>query len=106
MGSVAPRKARQRLPTGWTEELVRKVIDYYDNQSDDEAAAEIEAALKSPKMTMIQVPSVLLPAVRKLIARNMALRADALRAIGSPRTSRKPTGRTATVGKRPPRKRR
>jgi hypothetical protein len=32
---------KTRLPKGWTEADVRDVIDYYDNQTDDEAALEM-----------------------------------------------------------------
>jgi hypothetical protein len=31
-------------PKGWNRQRVQKVIDYYDDQSDDEAIAEAEAA--------------------------------------------------------------
>ena len=37
---------KQKLPEGWTEERVKKVVDYYESQSDDEAIAEDEAALE------------------------------------------------------------
>lgn len=34
-----------RFPTGWDDARVREVIGHYENQTDEEAAAEHEAAL-------------------------------------------------------------
>jgi hypothetical protein len=36
------RTKKQRMPKGWTEERIRKLAEYYDNQTDEEAIAEIE----------------------------------------------------------------
>ena len=33
------------FPPGWDERRVRRVLDYYENQPDDEATAEATAAL-------------------------------------------------------------
>ena len=63
---------KTKYPPGWDESRVRKVLEYYESQSDEEAAAEIEAASGS---TTVEVPTVLLPAVRQLIARRKASRA-------------------------------
>jgi hypothetical protein len=62
-----PRK--QKLPKGWTEERIREVIDHYENQTEEEQHAEIEAALKAENMTMMAVPTELVPKVRALIAK-------------------------------------
>lgn len=56
-------------PPGWDEARVREVIDYYDHQSDEEAAAEHEAALSRPGQTLMTVPTGIVPAVRDLISR-------------------------------------
>jgi hypothetical protein len=61
----------QKFPPGWNENRVRKVLEYYESQSDGEAAAEIEAASET---TTVEVPVGLLPAVRQLIARRNASR--------------------------------
>ncbi len=37
--------SEERLPTGWNEDRIRRLIEYYDGQTDDERAAEIQAAL-------------------------------------------------------------
>jgi hypothetical protein len=57
-----------RFPKGWDEERVRKVIEYYDNQTDEEAIAEYEAALEDEGVTWFAVPNELADEVRKLLA--------------------------------------
>ncbi len=56
----------KQYPRGWNEARVRRVLDYYDSQSDEEAAAEIDAAFES---TTMEVPVALVPTVRQLIAK-------------------------------------
>ena len=58
---------KQRLPKGWTEEQIRKLAEHYDNQTEDEAVAEIEAALNDENQTMMMVPTELVPEIVKLI---------------------------------------
>lgn len=36
---------KNQFPPGWDEQRVRRVIDYYQTQSEDEAVAEDEAVL-------------------------------------------------------------
>lgn len=64
----------EKYPRGWNEARVRRVLEYYESQSDEEAAAEIEAALES---TTMEVPVALVPAVRQLIAKRKLARARA-----------------------------
>ena len=59
----------QRFPPGWDEERVREVIAHYEDQSEDEQFAEIEAAMEQQDVTMMAVPNDLAPEVRALIAR-------------------------------------
>ncbi len=56
----------QKYPRGWNEARVQRVLEYYDSQTDEEVAAEIEAGLKT---TTMEVPRALVLAVRELIAR-------------------------------------
>lgn len=58
---------KQVFPPGWNEERVRKVIAYYDNQTEEEALAEFEAAFEDPHQTMMFVPTELVPAIAALI---------------------------------------
>ena len=63
---------RPKFPPGWDEERVRQVLAHYENQSEDEQFAEIEAARDAKDITMIAVPSELAPEVRALIARKQS----------------------------------
>jgi hypothetical protein len=65
-----PKQAKkQKLPRGWTEKKIKDLLEYYENQTEEEQAAEHEAAYKSADQTMMGVPTDLVPEVRKLIAR-------------------------------------
>ena len=55
----------EKYPRGWNEARVRRVLKYYESQSDEEAAAELETASES---TMMEVPVALVSEVRRLIA--------------------------------------
>ena len=61
----------EKYPRGWSEARVRRVLEYYESQSDEEAAAEIEAGFKS---TTMEVPVGLVPVVRQLIAKRRSAR--------------------------------
>lgn len=58
---------KQEYPPGWNEKKVRAVIAFYDAQTEDEAAAEIETAPEAPGETWISVPTELVGAVTRLI---------------------------------------
>lgn len=55
-------------PPGWDQEKVQQVIDYYENLTDDETAAELGSPSESDTVTMVAVPTELVPAVRALLA--------------------------------------
>ena len=59
---------KKQFPPGWDEAKVRKVLDAYEAQSEEEAVAEDEAAFDTPGQTVIGVPSGIVPKVRELIA--------------------------------------
>ena len=63
---------KNRFPKGWDEERVKRVLDYYENQTEDEAVAEDEAAWEDRSQTFVEVPNELVPAVRELIAKKVA----------------------------------
>ena len=48
-------------------DLIRGVISFYENQTDEEEVAELEAAWTNPESAFVQVPHELLPAVRALV---------------------------------------
>ena len=60
---------QQKFPPGWNEERVRQVIASYENETEDEQFAEIEAACEAEGTTMMVIPMDLAPEVRALIAR-------------------------------------
>lgn len=62
----------QTLPPGWDEERVKRVLDYYESQSDEDAAAEHDAAFEAGRQTLVDVPAELLDEVRALIAKRRA----------------------------------
>jgi hypothetical protein len=61
-----------KYPPGWDEERVRRVLDHYEAQSDEEAVAEDEAAYEATTHTAMDVPVELVPIVRELIAKRRA----------------------------------
>ena len=61
-----------RYPAGWDAERVRRVLEHYETQSDEEAVAEDEAAYETTTHTAMEVPVELVPAVRELIAKGRA----------------------------------
>jgi len=60
---------QSQLPTNWDTEQVRRVLEHYEWQTEDEALAEDEAAFAERRETIMEVPRELLPAIRELIAR-------------------------------------
>jgi hypothetical protein len=61
-----------RLPPGWDEERVRKVLAHDEEQTEAEALVEDEAAFEDPTQTVMEVPTALVPAIRELIAKHQA----------------------------------
>jgi len=62
----------RKLPLGWDESRVRRVVDHYESQTDDEAAIEDQEAFESTTHTAMEVPIELVPEVRQLIAKRRA----------------------------------
>lgn len=58
-----------RFPPGWDETRVKDVLAHYENQTEDEAFAEIEAAADAKNVTLVAVPNELVPQVQALLAR-------------------------------------
>ena len=59
-------------PDGWDAERVRRALEHYEAQSDEEALAEDEAAFETTTHTAMEVPVDLVPVVRELIAKRRA----------------------------------
>ena len=60
---------RNRFPAGWNEARVRRVLEHYEQQTEDEAVAEDEAAFRLRNQTVMIVPRLLVPAITRLIER-------------------------------------
>ncbi len=61
-----------KYPVGWDEERVRRVLEHYETQSDEEAVAEEKAAYEATTHTAMEIPVQLVPAVREMIAKRRA----------------------------------
>jgi len=71
---MSKKKSDQEFPREWNESRVRRVLNYYESQTDEEAATEIRSALEN---TTMEVPTALVPVVRELIAKRKSARARA-----------------------------
>jgi len=65
------KKKKQIHPAGWDEERVRKLAEHYDHQTEDEQAAEHEAAMKAEGQTVMVDPTELVPEIVKLISKKI-----------------------------------
>jgi hypothetical protein len=61
-----------KYPPGWDEARVRRVLQHYEAQSDEEAVAEDEAAYEATTHTLMDVPVELVSLIRELIAKRRA----------------------------------
>ena len=61
--------SQQRFPKGWDEQRVKQLIAELDGRADEDWIAEDEAAYEAEGITMMAVPTELVPEVRALIAR-------------------------------------
>jgi hypothetical protein len=57
-------RQQNRFPAGWNEARVRKILEHYEGQTEDEAVAEDEAALQLRGQTVMVVPSAWFPKSR------------------------------------------
>jgi len=62
-----------KFPKGWDETRVKRVLEHYETQSEDEAVAEDEAAYEDSNQTFMEIPNELIPVVRELIAKKIEL---------------------------------
>jgi hypothetical protein len=71
-GKIVKKSIEQNYPKGWSEARIQKVIAHYENQTDDEAVAEDEAAYQAKGQTVMIVPTKLVPAIRRLLAKKVS----------------------------------
>jgi hypothetical protein len=63
---------KQKFPPGWDENRVKAVIAHYEGQTEDGEFAEIEAARAAENVTLMAIPTELVPEVRALLARKQS----------------------------------
>lgn len=63
---------KTNFPKGWNEDRVRRVLEHYEKQPDEEAVAEDEAAYESTTHTTMEIPVDLVPQVCDLLAKRRA----------------------------------
>lgn len=59
----------RKFPAGWDEERVKRVLAHYEEQTEEQAAAENEAAFEAADQRVMEVPTDLVPTIRDLIAK-------------------------------------
>ena len=64
--------SQNKFPPGWDEERVKALLTHYEEQSEEEAIAEDEASYEEPHQTVMEVPTILVPVIRELIAKHQA----------------------------------
>lgn len=60
--------SQNKFPNGWDEDKVRRVLAYYEAQTEEDALLEDEACIE-PSETVMNIPHDLVPKVRELIAK-------------------------------------
>ena len=65
---------QSKFPPGWDEQRVRRVLEHYGQQTDEQAVAEDEAAFEDATQTVMEVPRELVPTIRELIAKHKGSR--------------------------------
>jgi len=63
-------RKQNQFPPGWDEARVKRVLEHYEAQSDEEAVAQDEASFEATTHTVMDVPVDLVPTVRELIAKH------------------------------------
>lgn len=62
-------KNTTRFPKGWDEDRVRRLLEHYGSQTEEEAVAEDEAVLVDSSQTLVAIPNALVPSVQSLLSR-------------------------------------
>jgi hypothetical protein len=58
-----------RFSPGWDEARVQRVLSQYESQTEGEEFAEIEAVREGENITLMAVPTQLVPKINALISR-------------------------------------
>lgn len=60
------------FPPAWNTARIKRVLKHYESQTEEESVTEDEATFEQPGQTVMEIPSDLVPAVRRLIAKRKA----------------------------------
>ncbi len=63
---------KRKFPPGWNEKRVQDLIAHYENQTEDEEFADIKVAREAEDITMMAIPTDLVPEIRALLARRQS----------------------------------
>ena len=63
---------KQKYPAGWDEKRIQELIAHYEGQTEDEEFADIEASREAEDVTLMAIPTELVPEVRALLARKQS----------------------------------
>jgi len=61
---------KSEFPPGWDADRVRRVLDHYEGQGEEQAVAEDEAAFENQDECFMEIPNELVPLVREMIAQH------------------------------------
>jgi hypothetical protein len=61
--------SKQKFPRGWDEKRVRELIAHHESQTADQEFADLEPAREAEDITLMAIPTALVPEVRALLAR-------------------------------------
>lgn len=86
---------QNRYPSGWNEARVRRVLEQYETQTEEEAVAEDEAAFQLRNQTVMIVPKRLVPEITRLIEKRRVGRRPGSR---TPRRTIQPSARRTRRG--------
>jgi hypothetical protein len=64
---------QQQFPPGWDEKRIQELIAHYETQTEEEEFADIEAAREAEDITLMAIPTELVPEVRALLARKQSV---------------------------------
>ena len=58
------------FPPGWDQARVRRLLEHYESQTEEQAVAEDEESFADRAQTVMEIPNELVSAVRELLSRH------------------------------------
>ncbi len=63
---------KNKFPRGWDAKRVKRVLTHYERQTNGAAAKEDEAAFKSKRRAVVEIPRELVPVIREVLGQYQA----------------------------------